>query len=306
MSRTPRTDAIANEAGRQGTVRNVLDVFERIVKLCRELEEELSDTNAAVSAHETGRQELKNTLQQLEGDVRYLERNIKEEHAQNKQLNAQNQRLDAANGKLAVEVTRLNAELISAKDACNQEFKRAVRWQDEAIKTNADNKMQRDQIEMLEGRISGWHAELERMDARCITASQRADRWRQDAEEILRDWTEIARVDVVTGHSIRWKQRLWSLVPGHEPLPAMCMPEEKPPQVVRERPMATHYRHLKTDRAYRIIGEGYIEATKQPVVIYEGALNIWWVRPEHEFFDGRFRAEREPQPMGGRSPFSYR
>lgn len=72
-------------------------------------------------------------------------------------------------------------------------------------------------------------------------------------------------------------------------------------QVVHRTPPSTHYRHVKTGGIYRIVGYAYIEADKTPTVIYEGAMGIWWVRPEAEFFDGRFVPCEPPAAGSGQS-----
>lgn len=47
--------------------------------------------------------------------------------------------------------------------------------------------------------------------------------------------------------------------------------------------------HLhKKGRYYQVIGEGIIEETGTPAVIYKNDMGITWIRPSGEFYDGRF------------------
>lgn len=51
--------------------------------------------------------------------------------------------------------------------------------------------------------------------------------------------------------------------------------------------------HLKSGGKYILIGKGKLEWNLQPVVIYKSTkTNDLWVRPEKEFFDGRFKFEK--------------
>lgn len=47
--------------------------------------------------------------------------------------------------------------------------------------------------------------------------------------------------------------------------------------------------HLhKKGRHYQVIGEGIIEETGTPAVIYKNDAGMTWIRPAEEFYDGRF------------------
>ncbi len=50
------------------------------------------------------------------------------------------------------------------------------------------------------------------------------------------------------------------------------------------------YRHKKRGSTYKILHEGaVIEATEEKAVVYQCLESgIIWIRPETEFFDGRF------------------
>jgi hypothetical protein len=50
------------------------------------------------------------------------------------------------------------------------------------------------------------------------------------------------------------------------------------------------YKHLKTGGIYEILGEGIIEKTMTPAIIYRNVDDdtVNWIRPHSEFFDGRF------------------
>lgn len=49
------------------------------------------------------------------------------------------------------------------------------------------------------------------------------------------------------------------------------------------------WQHVKTGGLYRVSGECVIEATMQQAVIYVSLeTQHTWVRPAHEFYDGRF------------------
>jgi len=53
--------------------------------------------------------------------------------------------------------------------------------------------------------------------------------------------------------------------------------------------------HQKTGGAYRVIGEGWIEATETEAIIYQAQPDgRVWIRPKAEFYDGRFRRIPEP------------
>lgn len=54
------------------------------------------------------------------------------------------------------------------------------------------------------------------------------------------------------------------------------------------------WEHVKTKQSYSIIAFGLIEKTLEPSVIYQGANGQVWVRPCHEFFDGRFKQTAGP------------
>jgi len=66
------------------------------------------------------------------------------------------------------------------------------------------------------------------------------------------------------------------------------------------------YKHKVTGKRYKILHFGIIEATHTPAVAYtphteEPTMYTFpteiWVRPCHEFFDGRFEVIKEgPQP----------
>ena len=49
------------------------------------------------------------------------------------------------------------------------------------------------------------------------------------------------------------------------------------------------YKHLKTGCHYLLIGKAKLEWNLNPVIVYKSLENDkLWVRPEKEFFDGRF------------------
>lgn len=57
------------------------------------------------------------------------------------------------------------------------------------------------------------------------------------------------------------------------------------------------WEHVKTGNRYRILHFAVVEATLQPVVIYRSnATGAVFSRPVSEFFDGRFRSTKEPEP----------
>lgn len=49
--------------------------------------------------------------------------------------------------------------------------------------------------------------------------------------------------------------------------------------------------HKKTSNRYEIITFALIEATLEPSVVYRSEKGQVWIRPAHEFFDGRFQQE---------------
>ena len=51
---------------------------------------------------------------------------------------------------------------------------------------------------------------------------------------------------------------------------------------------ATHT-HVKSGGKYRVLYHGILEKTLSPVVIYQGEDGVVWVRPDEEFYDGRFK-----------------
>lgn len=55
------------------------------------------------------------------------------------------------------------------------------------------------------------------------------------------------------------------------------------------------WRHKKTGRLYEVICQGLLEATLEPVTVYQSRVDgRVWVRPSTEFLDGRFEpAEAE-------------
>jgi hypothetical protein len=57
------------------------------------------------------------------------------------------------------------------------------------------------------------------------------------------------------------------------------------------------HRHRKTGGLYRLVTEGWIEATKTRCVVYEDKDRCTWVRHADEFYDGRF--EPLPAPPAG-------
>lgn len=47
--------------------------------------------------------------------------------------------------------------------------------------------------------------------------------------------------------------------------------------------------HLhKKGRYYQVVGEGIIEESCTPAVIYKNDAGMTWIRPSEEFYDGRF------------------
>jgi hypothetical protein len=53
--------------------------------------------------------------------------------------------------------------------------------------------------------------------------------------------------------------------------------------------IGSRWRHLKRGSTYEVLGTGVIEATLAACVIYKAeADGTTWVRPLHEFMDGRF------------------
>ena len=58
--------------------------------------------------------------------------------------------------------------------------------------------------------------------------------------------------------------------------------------------------HRKTGQNYEVIGQGVIEGTLQPCVMYRrhGATGATvWVRPAAEFYDGRFVCQEVQQDL---------
>lgn len=51
--------------------------------------------------------------------------------------------------------------------------------------------------------------------------------------------------------------------------------------------------HKKTGHRYEIVTFALIEATLEPSVVYRSEKDQVWVRPAHEFFDGRFQQEQK-------------
>jgi len=50
------------------------------------------------------------------------------------------------------------------------------------------------------------------------------------------------------------------------------------------------FKHLKSSGMYRIVATATIEASMTPAIVYESLENgRVWVRPQDEFFDGRFQ-----------------
>lgn len=49
--------------------------------------------------------------------------------------------------------------------------------------------------------------------------------------------------------------------------------------------------HKKTGHRYEIMTFALIEATLEPSVVYRSEKGQVWIRPAHEFFDGRFQQE---------------
>lgn len=49
--------------------------------------------------------------------------------------------------------------------------------------------------------------------------------------------------------------------------------------------------HRKTGHRYEIVTFALIEATLEPSVVYRSEKGQVWIRPAHEFFDGRFKQE---------------
>lgn len=53
--------------------------------------------------------------------------------------------------------------------------------------------------------------------------------------------------------------------------------------------------HKKTGHRYEIVTFALIEATLEPSVVYRSEKGQVWIRPAHEFFDGRFQQENIDQ-----------
>lgn len=62
-----------------------------------------------------------------------------------------------------------------------------------------------------------------------------------------------------------------------------------------------YYQHVKTGNHYKVLAEGRIEASLDPVVIYQNIEQPEhvWVRPRAEFYDGRFQLCED---VGGAKP----
>lgn len=53
-----------------------------------------------------------------------------------------------------------------------------------------------------------------------------------------------------------------------------------------------NYRHVKSGGLYRLLSLGLLEATLEPMVVYQNIKTCEvWIRPQSEFFDGRFAKE---------------
>ena len=58
--------------------------------------------------------------------------------------------------------------------------------------------------------------------------------------------------------------------------------------------------HLhKKGRYYQVIGEGIIEESCTPAVIYKNDAGMTWIRPSEEFYDGRFTPIEEIEDVSG-------
>ena len=59
------------------------------------------------------------------------------------------------------------------------------------------------------------------------------------------------------------------------------------------------YVHLKSGLKYLLIGKGRLEWNSQPIVVYRSVkTKEIWVRPEDEFFDGRFKFDKTVDAYG--------
>lgn len=59
--------------------------------------------------------------------------------------------------------------------------------------------------------------------------------------------------------------------------------------IYKEQDEAFRPTHLhKKGRYYQVIGEGIIEESCTPAVIYKNDAGMTWIRPAKEFYDGRF------------------
>lgn len=47
--------------------------------------------------------------------------------------------------------------------------------------------------------------------------------------------------------------------------------------------------HLKTCGGYRVLRKARLEKTLEVMIVYESRSGMVWIRPENEFFDGRFQ-----------------
>lgn len=57
-------------------------------------------------------------------------------------------------------------------------------------------------------------------------------------------------------------------------------------------PVSLNYRHVKSGGIYRLLNVGLLEATLEPMVVYQNIKTCEvWIRPQSEFFDGRFAKE---------------
>lgn len=68
--------------------------------------------------------------------------------------------------------------------------------------------------------------------------------------------------------------------------------------------------HKKTGHRYEIVTFALIEATLEPSVVYRSEKGQVWIRPAHEFFDGRFQQENSchhiwKEPEAGGDPSEW-
>jgi len=62
--------------------------------------------------------------------------------------------------------------------------------------------------------------------------------------------------------------------------------------------MSGIWKHVKTERLYRIVAVGKMEADHTPIIVYRDAAiydGDVWVRPASEFYDGRFVRVDSPE-----------